>query len=104
MIFEINNELWRVCFVEPHSPVLMGTLGVTILEEKTIYLADDLYGELLHRVLCHELTHAEFAARGLILPVYVEECLADITADNIVDVRSVANSIHNNLCKYYNKC
>lgn len=105
----INNEHWDLAFVYPTDPILyIGngeyTLGVTIPELRTIFISCGISGELLHRVLCHELTHAEFSARGLILPTYVEEVLADITADNIVDVGFIARNVHNNLCRYYGIC
>lgn len=104
----INNEEWALQFISPTDPLLEVddgfTLGVTIPEHHTIYLSDDLYGEKLHRVLCHELAHAEFISRGLILPTYVEECLADIISDNIIDVANIADCIHYNLCDLYGRC
>lgn len=105
----INQEHWDLVFVDPYDPILyVGrgeyTLGVTVPEWRMILIADNISGELLHRVLTHELTHAEFVSRGLILPIYIEEVLADITADNIVDVGFIARNVHNNLCKYYGKC
>lgn len=107
-LFKINGVDWCLQFVEPNDPILYNpetdeyTLGVTVLEHCTIYLADNLYGELLHHVLSHELSHAEFLSRGLNLPPYIEEVLSDIIADNILEIRDMAECIHNNLCRYYN--
>lgn len=108
-MFKINNEEWYLEFVHPFDPILRVdknsyTYGVTIPEIHTIFIADDLRGDFLHHVLSHEISHAEFASRGLYLPVYIEECLADIIADNIVDVSEITNSIHHNMCKYYSVC
>lgn len=108
MCFKINEEIWEMIFVAPDDPILkisdnQFTLGVTVPIFKRIYIANDLYGDLLNRVIAHELTHAEFTSRGLYLPIYIEECLADITADNIVDVGVLLNNIQNNLYRYYSK-
>lgn len=108
-MFKINGEDWDLRFVSPYSSILKNndgnyTLGVTIPEWKRIYIANNIRGNLLHHVLCHELSHAEFAARGLFLPEYVEECLADIIADNSLEVINMTNAIHKNLYKYYGKC
>ena len=107
-MFKINGEEWDLRFVSPYSSILRTpqgnyTLGVTIPEWKRIYLSNNLSGYLFHHVLSHELSHAEFAARGLCLPEYVEECLADIIADNSLEVLKTANEIHCNLRKYYKK-
>lgn len=101
----INNEEWDLQFVDPYSSVLLGpngeySLGVTIPEWRKIYINDQLYGIGLKRVLSHEIAHAEFATRGLIVPVYVEECLADIISDNIVDTYNLTNEI----CYYLKTC
>lgn len=99
---------WCLQFVEPDDPILFDpenndfTLGVTILEHRTIYIANNICGDLLHHVLSHELSHAEFMARGLNLPVYIEEVLSDIIADNILEIKDMTECIHDNLCRYYN--
>lgn len=101
----INNEFWNIRFVYPNDEILyIGngkyTLGVTVPEWKTIFISDDLRGELLRRVIAHEIAHAEFASRGLIVPVYVEEVLADIVSDNIVDT----NNLTNDFCYCTGRC
>ena len=98
----INNNYWDLVFVNSFNSMLyIGngkyTYGVTIPEYHLIAIANDIHGEFLYRVLCHELSHAEFASRGLILPIYIEECLADIISDNIVDVGFMANNIYREL-------
>lgn len=98
----INEEHWDLVFVPPNDPILyIGngnyTLGVTVPEWRMVLVSNAISGDLLHRVLCHEIAHAEFISRGLILPTYVEECLCDIIADNIVDIGEIAKSVYNNL-------
>lgn len=104
-MFKINGEYWDISFVSPYSSILRNndghyTLGVTIPEWRKIYIANNIYGSLLKHVLAHEVSHAEFASRGLFVPIYVEEVLADILADNILDVETQTNA----LCRLYGKC
>lgn len=101
----INNQEWQLRFVPFNSSILRNengeySLGVTIPEYKSIYIANSLNKQLTKRVVAHELSHAEFVSRGLFVPIYIEEILADILADNIVDVGFLTNEV----CKYSNKC
>lgn len=107
-MFSINNEEWDLRFVSPYSSILMSpsgeyTFGVTIPERRTIYLSNELSGEMLDRVLYHELVHAEFISRGIYIPIELEECLADIISDNIVDVGFLAQNVKKNLYRYYTR-
>lgn len=92
----INNSEWEIRFVSPTSSILRNsngkyTLGVTIPQWKKIYIANSIKGILLKRVLAHEIAHAEFASRGVFVPEYIEEVLADIISDNIVDTYNLTN-------------
>lgn len=80
------------------------TLGVTILEHRTIYLSDELYGKKLHHVLSHELFHAEMMSRNIYVPEYIEEALADLVADHAIEIFDMADNVHNNLCDIYGIC
>lgn len=109
MMFYINEEPWNLYFVPSDSDVLVSdrgefTLGITVPSERTIYIADNINGDLLHHVLCHELFHAEMVARNVFLPIYIEEVLCDIVADNAFETMDIANNIHKNLCRYYGRC
>lgn len=108
-MFKINNYDWNLIFVDPFDPVLeVGnnkyTYGVTIPKLRTIFIANDVYGDFLHHILSHELWHAEMVSRNVYLPIYIEEALADLVADNELETINIARNVHNNLCKYYNKC
>lgn len=101
----INNEEWEIRFVSPTSSILRNTdgsftLGVTVPKWRKIYINCNISGKLLRRVIAHEVSHAEFASRGIIVPLYIEEGLADILSDNIVDVNNITNII----CNYCGKC
>lgn len=61
--FIMNGYLWNVRFTSPQDPILVDrtntlTVGVTDPSTMTIYIADNLYGEFLTRVVLHELSHA----------------------------------------------
>lgn len=108
-MFLINNEPWHLEFVDSHDPILLNpdgnyTVGVTIPEYRTIFIADNISGDYLHHVLCHELFHAEMVSRGVFVPEYIEEALCDIAADYSLETIDMTNDIHNNLCRYYGKC
>lgn len=105
MMLKINGEIWKLCFVSPNDLVLyldngIYTYGVTIPGLRRIYIANNITGDFLKHVIAHEIAHAEFASRGLIIPIYTEEVLADIIADNILDSYIQMN----NVCRYYGKC
>lgn len=69
--FYLNGIYWRVRFVNPNSIYLMDRtrnmrLATTDISSHYIFLNDRLEGDLLIRVLLHELGHATMASYGLI--------------------------------------
>ena len=69
--FEMNGMEWTVRFTYPSDPVLIDrtdsyTLGVTDSSTQTIYLSSALHGELLTRVLIHELGHSAMVSYNLL--------------------------------------
>ena len=84
-MFNINGEFWRVEFTNPYNPALQQldntyTIGMCDNNTKTIYLADFLEGDMLKKVLCHEIVHAAMFSYNIILTIDQEELLADIIA------------------------
>lgn len=80
--FIINGILWKVEFVPGNSPELFRsdgsqTVGMTSWITKTIYLAKELHGAFLEKVLCHELCHVFCFSYGIIMNVQQEEFLAN---------------------------
>lgn len=109
MEFIINDIPWKVLFVNPRDPILRidndtYTYGVTLPIWNRIYIANNIDGNLLHHVLTHELFHAELISRNVYVPIYIEEVLCDIVADNELEIINISRNLHNNLCRYYNKC
>ena len=72
-MIEINGIYWYLKFVNPN-------LGVCDNTTKTIYLASNLKGAMLKRVLCHELVHAAMFSYGILLDYEQEELIANLIA------------------------
>lgn len=80
--FHINNVEWRIKFVSIYNPILTrsdgsSTVGMTDWNTKTVYLANNLRGGFLDRVLCHELCHCICFSYGIKMDIKQEEFLAN---------------------------
>lgn len=80
--FIVNGIVWNVRFVHPYDFALYRsdgsrTVGMTNWITKTIYLANNLQGAFLERVLCHELCHVFCFSYGIIMSIQQEEFLAN---------------------------
>ena len=69
--FYLNGILWRVYFVPSTSSYLVDRTGnvrlaTTDVRLHNIYIYEGLSGELLKRVIIHEIGHAVMASFGLI--------------------------------------
>lgn len=106
--FYMNGYLWNVRFVNPDDNILVDrtlrkTIGVTDPETMTIYLSENLRGELLNRVLIHELSHCVMFSYNLVSEIHkmckkkywfeMEEFCANLLADYGRQVFSIAYSI-----------
>lgn len=97
-MFSINGIEWRLEFVLHDSDLLIRsdrskTIGVTDNLTKTIYIDETLRGDLLKKVLCHELTHAAIFSYGVELDLMQEELLADLIATYGQEIISITNKI-----------
>jgi hypothetical protein len=86
-MFYINNTQWNIAFVSPKSNHLRRsdgskTLGVTDWNIKTVFLSNELHGDKLEHVLCHELCHCVCFSWNISLPIDVEEWLCNYMADH----------------------
>ena len=103
-MFIINNELWKVIFVnERHSALLKpnGTFAIGACDDysKTIFLSKNLSDESLKRVLCHEITHAIMFSYNIRMPLAQEELFAELMAIFGEEVTTISNILFSYLIK-----
>jgi hypothetical protein len=101
-MFTINGILWKIKFVHPLDPVLLykdgkHTLGMCDRDNKTIYLAENLEGSMLRKVLCHEIVHAAMFSYNVYLSIEQEEVIADIIATYGDEIINITNKVFKKL-------
>lgn len=69
--FRMNGILWRIVFVDPESSMLIDrtgrkTVATTDPITNCVYLADNLHGNFLKKVIIHELGHCAMISYDLI--------------------------------------
>jgi len=101
-MFTFNGIGWRVEFTNPRNPIFMrgdGTYapGVCVNDTKTIYLADNLEGKMLKKVLCHEIVHAAMFSYNVYLSLEQEEVIADIIATYGQEIITITNKVFRKL-------
>lgn len=97
-MFTINNIDWEIVSVPYNSPVLMTpngsyAYGMCDSYSATIYISNELYGEFLKKVLCHELTHAAMFSYGVELDHDEEELIADLIASYGEEIVNITNRV-----------
>lgn len=78
----VNSIVWNILFVPSNSNNLLRsdgtiTLGVTDRNVNCVFLSNALKGELLYKVLCHELCHVYVFSYGIYISIEEEERLAE---------------------------
>lgn len=109
--FYMNGLLWHVRFAHPYDPILIDrtnsmTCGVTDPDTMTIYIADNLRGAFLNRVLIHELGHCALCSFSLIDDIHrmckrrywieAEEAVCNFIADYGNQIFGIAYSVLGN--------
>lgn len=69
--FTMNGIHWSIYYVDPHSSLLVDRtnelrVATTDPKDKCIYLASNLSGDFLNRVLIHELGHCAIFSFNLL--------------------------------------
>lgn len=97
-MFLINNIYWKLTFVEPNYPLLINydgdySIGACDNLTRTIYINNTLTGNLLKKVLCHQLTHAAMFSYGVTLSLQQEELIADLISTYGEEIIYTTNKI-----------
>lgn len=96
-MFIINGIEWKVEFTSSQNPILNNHLGLCDNTTKTIYLANDLEGFMLKKVLCHEVVHAAMFSYHVSLSYEQEEVIADIIATYGNEIIDITNKVFKKL-------
>lgn len=104
----MNGYIWYVRFVTPNSEYLIDRtntlrLATTDSKERTIFLSNVLSGDLLRRVLKHELGHVTMISYNLLPQIHyfakqaywidAEEWICNFIADYSGEVLSIVKDI-----------
>lgn len=98
MQVNINDIEWNIIYVNPLSVDLMRsdgtiTLGMCDCNTNCIYISNALKGELLRKVIIHELVHAFMFSYNIYIPIETEELICDFIATNVDDIINMTESI-----------
>ena len=101
-MFLINNVYWKLAFVAPHFPLLQRsngefTIGACDNLTRTIYINELLQGDLLKKVLCHEIVHAAMFSYNVDLTIEQEQLIADLISTYGEEIIYITNKIFNKL-------
>ena len=101
-MFLINNVYWKLAFVPPNFPLLQRlngeyTIGACDNLTRTIYINETLQGNLLKKVLCHQITHAAMFSYNVNLSVQQEELIADLISTYGDQIVYITNKIFTKL-------
>ena len=101
-MFLINNVYWKLAFVAPMFPLLQRTngdyaIGACDNLTRTIYINQNLRGDLLKKVLCHQITHAAMFSYGVFLTYEQEQLIADLISTYGDQIIYITNKIFNKL-------
>ena len=97
-MFLINNVYWKLAFVNPTFPLLQRingdySIGACDNLTRTIYINQNLQGDLLRKVLCHQITHAAMFSYNIDLSYDQEELIADLIATYGEEIIQVTNQV-----------
>ena len=101
-MFQINGQTWFIKIIDPNNEVFvmdngMYTIGVCDNNTKTIFLSNQLRGNLLKNVLCHELVHAAMFSYQVELDLEQEELVANLIATYGEEIIQKTNEIFKRL-------
>ena len=82
MKFTVNNQEWKLLFVNPSNSNLKRsdgsiTIGMTDNNTRTVYINNRLSDYMTNKVLAHEICHVFAFSFDYSMPIEVEETVAD---------------------------
>ena len=97
-MFLINNVYWKLSIVPENFPLLQRpdgfyTIGSCDSLTRTIYISQNVHGNLLKKVLCHEITHAAMFSYNVDLSIDQEELVADLISTYGDEIIFITNKI-----------
>ena len=103
----VNSIIWSIIFVPSNSKELLRsdgilTLGVTDRNVNCVFLSNQLHGELLYKVLCHELCHVYIFSYGIYFLMEEEERLAEFISMFGKNIINDTNILLNQFQRKYN--
>lgn len=86
MTITVNDITWQVIFVNPTNEQLINnqgqyTFGMTDNNIKCVFLSNNLKGDFLYKVLCHELCHVYCFSYGIKMSIEDEERLSQFISE-----------------------
>lgn len=101
-MFLINNVYWKLSIVPANFPLLQRFDGGFALGScdnlmRTIYINENIHGQLLKKVLCHEITHAAMFSYNIDLSIDQEELIADLISTYGNEIIFITNKIFSKL-------
>lgn len=101
-MFLINNIAWKIAFVNSNYPLLRrktGQYSVGACDNltRTIYLNENLKGNFLKKVLCHQITHAAMFSYNVNLTLQQQELVADLISTYGDEIIYITNKIFTKL-------
>ena len=101
-MFLINNVYWKLSIVPPDFPLLQrpnGSYAIGSCDSlmRTIYINEDIHGDLLKKVLCHEITHAAMFSYRVDLSIDQQELVADLISTYGDEIIYITNKIFSKL-------
>ena len=101
-MFLINNIYWKLSFVPSNFPLLQRingeySIGACDNLTRTIYINETLTGNLLKKVLCHQITHAAMFSYNVNLSIEQEELIADLISTYGDEIVYITNKIFTKL-------
>lgn len=103
----VNSIVWNIIFVPSNSKELLRsdnvlTLGVTDRNVNCVFLSNQLHGDLLYKVLCHELCHVYIFSYGIYFLIEEEERLAEFISMFGKNIVNDTNNLLNQFQRKYN--